>query len=56
MFDEHQINAIVATALLDSFGDHPDHRLDPEEAKIVAKRILAALQDAGLKISPIDQS
>lgn len=56
MFDEHQTNAIIATALLESFGGHSDHRLDPEEAKIVAKRILAALQDAGLQISPIDQS
>ncbi len=56
MFDEHQINAIIATALLESFGDHPDHRLDAEEAKIVAKRILEALQDAGLQILPIDQS
>ena len=56
MSDEHQTNAIIATALLESLGNHPHHKLDPEEAKIIAKRIVAALQDAGLRISPIDQS
>jgi hypothetical protein len=25
MADEHQTNAIIATALLDSFRAHPDH-------------------------------
>jgi hypothetical protein len=47
MADEHLTNAIIATALLDSFRDHPDHKLDPEEAKIIAKRILAAFADVG---------
>jgi len=31
-------------------------RMEPEEAKIIAKRILAALEDAGLQITPLDQS
>jgi len=56
MTDEHQANAIIATAMLDSFRDHPDHKLDPEEAKIIAKRILAALENAGLQITLVDQS
>jgi len=34
MADEHQTNAIIATAVLDSFRGHSDHKLDPEEAKI----------------------
>jgi hypothetical protein len=56
MADDHQTNAIIATAILDSLRDHPDHKLDPEEAKIIAKRILTALEDAGLQITLVDQS
>jgi hypothetical protein len=55
MTDEHQTNAIIATAILDSLGE-PEHKIEPEEAKTIAKRILAALEDAGLQITPIDQS
>ena len=51
MTDEHQLNAIIATAILDSLQDHPDHSIGPEEAKIVAKRIIEALTDAGLQIT-----
>jgi hypothetical protein len=54
--DEHQTNAIIATAILDSVKDHPNYKIDPEEAKIMAKRILAALTDAGLEITLADQS
>ena len=56
MVDEHQTNTIIATAILDSIKDHPDHEIDPEEAKLMAKRILAALTDAGLEITLVDQS
>jgi hypothetical protein len=56
MPDEHQTNTIIATAILDSFKDHPDRQLDPEEAKIVAKRILTALEEAGFQIALSDQS
>ncbi|MBR1279648.1 hypothetical protein [Bradyrhizobium sp. AUGA SZCCT0283] len=55
MPDEHQTNTIIATAILDSFKDRPDRQLDPEEAKILAKRILAALEEAGLQITLADQ-
>lgn len=55
MVDEHQTNAIIATAILDSVRDHPDHEIDPEGAKVMAKRILAALTDAGLEITLVNQ-
>ena len=56
MADEHQTNSIIATAILDTVRDHPDHAIEPEEAKLMAKRILAALSDAGLEITLIVQS
>jgi hypothetical protein len=56
MADEHQTNAIIATAILDGLKGHPDRQLDPEEAKIVAKRILTALEEAGLQITLADHS
>ena len=56
MADEHQTNAIIATAILDSVKDHPEHAIDTEEAKLIAKRILAALTDAGPEITLVDQS
>jgi hypothetical protein len=56
MTDEHQPLAVIATAILDSFRDHPDLKLAAEQAKIIAKRIVTALEDAGLQITPIDQS
>lgn len=56
MTDEHQTNAIIATVLLDSFRDHPEQSLDPEEAKLIAKRIVAALEDAGLQITIVNRS
>jgi hypothetical protein len=55
MADEHQINAIIATAILDSLQDHPNHSIGPEEAKIMAKRIIAALTDAGLQVTVVEQ-
>ena len=50
MADDHQTNAIIATAILDSVRDITrDHAIDLEEAKVMAKRILGALTDAGLE-------
>jgi hypothetical protein len=54
MADPHQVNIIIATAICDACGDHPDRRMDPEEAKQIAKRIVEALADAGLKIVSAD--
>lgn len=49
MDDPHQLNSIIATAICDCRKDHPD-RMDPEEAKQIAKSIIEALTDAGLEI------
>jgi hypothetical protein len=56
MADEHQTNTIIATAILDSIKSRPPGDLNPEEAKMIAKRILAALEEAGLHVTLIDQS
>ena len=50
MVDQHQVNSIIATAILDSRKDHPDH-IDPA-TKQIAKCIIEALTDAGLAIVP----
>ena len=54
MTDEHQPNAVIATAILDSFRDLPDRNIEPEEAKLVAKSILTALKEAGFKLTVVD--
>jgi hypothetical protein len=56
MVDEHPANTIIATAILDSTRDYPNHSLQPEEAKMIAKCILAALEDAGFQITLVDQA
>jgi hypothetical protein len=53
MADQHQVNSIIATAICDARKEDPDHRMDPEEAKQIAKCIVEALTDAGLQIAPI---
>jgi hypothetical protein len=53
--DPHQVNSIIATAICDCRKDRSDQGLDPEEAKQIAKCIVAALTDAGLKIVPLDE-
>ena len=50
MVDEHQVHAIIATAIGECQREHPDGHVDPEEAKRMAKCIIAALTDAGLQI------
>lgn len=55
MTDEHLTNTIIASTIVDSLRDDP-HELDPEVAKIIAKKILAALEDAGLQITVVSQS
>jgi hypothetical protein len=53
MTDQHQVNSIIATAICDALKKDPDHRMDTEEAKQVAKCIVEALIDAGLQIAPL---
>jgi hypothetical protein len=50
MADQHQVNAIMATAIFECLKDNPDRRIDPEVAKQIAKCIVAALTEAGLAI------
>ena len=50
MSDEHQVNSIIATAIVDARKDHANGRIDPEGAKQMAKCIIEALSDAGLQI------
>ena len=56
MADPHQAISIMASAICDVRKDHPDFRMDPEEAKQVAKCIVEALTDAGLEIVPISKN
>jgi len=53
MADQHQVNSIIATAICDARNDRPDQRMDPEEAKQIAKCIIEAFADAGLQVVPV---
>ena len=53
MSDQHQVNAIIATAIYDARKDHPEGGMDAEEAKQIAKCIVEALSGAGLRIVPV---
>jgi hypothetical protein len=55
MSDEHQVNSIIATAIVDARKEQPEGGIDPEEAKQVAKCIIEALSNAGLRIGPASQ-
>jgi hypothetical protein len=55
MSDQHQVNSIIATAISEARKDHPDRRIDSEEAKQIAKCIIEALSDAGLQIMPVSK-
>lgn len=48
--DHHQVNSIIATAICECSGEDPVHKLATEQAKQMAKFIIAALTDAGLEI------
>jgi hypothetical protein len=47
--------AELDTMICDALKDHPDHRIDPEEAKQIAKCLLEALTDARLQIVPLSK-
>jgi hypothetical protein len=55
MSDQRQVNLIIATAICDARKDHSEGGMDPEEAKQVAKCIVEALSDAGLRIVPVSR-
>jgi hypothetical protein len=50
--DPHQVNSMIATAICDCRKDQTDNRIDPTEAKQIAKCIIEALSNAGLRIVP----
>jgi hypothetical protein len=50
MTDPHQVNSIIATAICDAHKDLQENRMDPEEAKQIAKGIVEALSNAGFQI------
>lgn len=49
MADPHLVNSIIATAICDAHKDQ-EKRMDPEEAKQIAKGIVEALSNAGFQI------
>jgi hypothetical protein len=54
MTDPYQVNSIIAAAICEARGDHPDKRMDSDEALRIAKCIVEALTGAGLTIVPVD--
>lgn len=54
MGDAHQVNAIIATAILDYFKEYPGANCSIEEAKLLGKQVVEALNDAGLQITSVD--
>ncbi|TFV42737.1 hypothetical protein E4K66_01765 [Bradyrhizobium frederickii] len=51
MDDLHQVNTIIATTICAFFKGHSDAQIGTEEAKLLAKQITQALEQAGLEIS-----
>jgi hypothetical protein len=51
LVDPHQVNSLIASAIHDCRKDHPVSKIDPEEAKTMAKCIIQHLADAGFKIT-----
>jgi hypothetical protein len=51
MADPHQINSLIATAIYECRKHHPVSKIDPEEAKTIAKCIIQHLAEAGYQIA-----
>ncbi|WP_245471605.1 MULTISPECIES: hypothetical protein [Bradyrhizobium] len=45
------MNTIIATTICAFFKGHPDAQIGTEEAKLLAKQIAQALEEAGLQIA-----
>ena len=56
MDDPHQVNTIIATAICDFFKRYPEKQIGTEEAKLLGKQIVEALNEARLQISVADPS
>ena len=52
MTDPHEVNLIIANAICDAHKTQQENRMNPEEAKQIAKCIIEALSDAGFEIVP----
>jgi hypothetical protein len=52
MVDQHHVYALIAKAICDTRKDNPEHQIDPEEAKQIAKCVVEALADP-FEISPV---
>jgi len=50
--DTHQINTIIATTVCDFFKNYSANPIASEEAKMLGKLIVEALNEAGLEIAP----
>jgi hypothetical protein len=56
MIDPHQVNTIISTTICGFFAHHPDAKIGIEEAKLLAKQIAEALNEAGLHIAAADST
>ena len=54
MNDPHQVNTIIGTAICDILKDRADHQIGAEEAKLLGKCVVEALNNAGLQIVAAD--
>lgn len=54
MADAHQVNTIIATTVCAFFRGHPDAQIGTEEAKLLAKQITEALNEAGMQVTIVD--
>jgi methionine synthase I (cobalamin-dependent) len=52
MTDPHQVNSIIATAILNCESDPAENKIEVEKAKHMAKCIITALTNAGLVVVP----
>jgi hypothetical protein len=55
MSDPHQVNIVIASALLDCFRQR-EEIVDTEEAKRIAKCVISALNDAGFQVAAKDRA
>lgn len=56
MDDPHQVNTMMAAAICDFFKGRTNVKIGTEEAKILAKQIVEALNGAGLQVVAIDHT
>jgi hypothetical protein len=50
LVDQHQVISIIANAICECFKERPEQKIDPEEAKQVAKCVIEALTEVELEI------